>query len=143
MIDKRKCPVCGAEFALVPGMKPREFCSTKCAVRHHNAIAKAQRPTYTKKCVICGAEFETRRDTVCCCSPECSKAYKAEWQRLRRKGEVTVKSPQSDAQKDLMYYHERTYAKLRAARRSRPPVQAGWRGQPRMGGGASDTIAKP
>ena len=90
----------------------------------------------SKKCVICGAEFETRRDTVCCCSPECSKAYKAEWRRLRSKGKVTVKKPQSDEQKDHMYFYERTYAAIKRKRRARPAVVGGWRGTPCMGGGA-------
>ena len=132
------CPVCGAEF--VPrtgGGRPQKFCSHKCAVQHHNALAKAQRPSYTKKCAICGAEFETRRDTECCCSPECSRAYNAGWQRRRRKGEVTVKKPQSDAQKDMAFSIERTYAAIKRKRRARPTVVGGWRGQPCMGGGGS------
>ena len=139
MSGKIKCPVCGAEF--VPrtgkGGRPQKFCSAKCAVRHHNAIAKAQRPSYTKKCVICGAEFETRMPNVCCCSPECSKAYKAGWQRRRREKGWTPKRPQSDAQKDLMSFYKHTYAAIKRKRRARPAVVDGWRGTPVMGGGGS------
>lgn len=133
----KTCLVCGKEFALVPGIKPRKFCSRRCAVRYHNAIAKAQRPSYTKRCVICGAEFETRKPNVCCCSPECSRTYNAEWRRLRRKGEVTVKKPKSDAQKDHERFYERTYAAIKRKRRAQPAVVGGWRGTPCMGGGGS------
>lgn len=136
MSGKSKCPVCGAEFALVPGRKPRKFCSRRCAVQHHNAIAKARRPTYTKKCAICGAEFETRQPNVYCCSPECSKTYKAELQRRRREKGWTPKSPQSDAQKDHEHFYERTYAAIKRKRRAQPAVVGGWRGTPCMGGGA-------
>ena len=137
MSDKRKCPVCGAEFVLVPGMKPRKFCSNKCAVRHHQAIAKAQRPTYSKRCVICGAEFETRRPDGCCCSPECSKKNRGKLQRLLHKGKLTAKSPQSDAVKDHAHFYERTYAAIKRKRRAGPAVVGGWRGQPVMGGGSA------
>ena len=138
MSGKIKGPVCGAEFVPRTGRgRPQKFCSAKCAVQHHNALAKAQRPTYTKTCAICGAEFETRMPNVCCRSPECSRAYKAEWRRLRRKGEVTVKKPQSDAQKDRVRFIDSTYVAIKRKRRARPAVVGGWRGTPCMGGGGS------
>lgn len=134
-----RCETCGAEF--VPRKRgkgrPQMFCSPKCAVRHHQAIAKAQRPTFVKKCVICGAEFETRRDTVCCCSPKCSRAYKAEWKRRRREKGWAPKSPQSDAVKDHAHFYERTYAAIKRKRHARPAVVGGRRGQPVMGGGSA------
>ena len=138
MSGKSKCPVCGAEFAprTWKGGRPQKFCSNKCAVRHHNAIAKAQRPTYSKRCVICGSSFETRMPNVCCCSPECSREYRVEWQRLRRKGKLTARKPLSVAQIDHMYFYEHTYAAIKRKRRARPAVVGGWRGQPCMGGGA-------
>jgi len=137
MNDKRKCPVCGAEFALVPSMKPRKFCSNKCTVRHHQAIAKAQRPTFVKKCAICGAEFETRRMDSRCCSSACTREYKKVWRKLMREGKVEVKSPQSDVVKDRAVFIEHTYAAIKRKRRARPAVVGGWRGQPVMGGGSA------
>lgn len=72
-IGKRetKCSFCGKPL---PKYKTR-YCSSECATRGYNfskgLITHSE--ILTKKCVICGATFQTWRNKQSCCSTKCQK----------------------------------------------------------------------
>lgn len=62
------CAQCGKEFLAT--RRDRKFCSNKCCKNWQRAHSNC----YEKRiCVVCGKEFETRKDTtVCHCSRKCA-----------------------------------------------------------------------
>ena len=95
--------------------------------------------TYSKTCAWCGLEFTTTNPKGRFCTKLCRDRDWNKKLKLRRAAAPKAgKRPGSKTpeQRDAEHYYERTYRKIKNARRSRPPVQSGWRGTPCMGGGA-------
>lgn len=64
------CQFCGQKF-LSNGIGKIRFCSTKCNNAWHTHCDKE-----TRKCVVCGKDFQTRRQSrTVCCSPSCGVIF--------------------------------------------------------------------
>lgn len=70
------CPICGKPVPASKGVKPRKYCSSKCATKaSHEASSRRgykSPKNYSKVCVICDKEFETHRKGQECCSKSCA-----------------------------------------------------------------------
>lgn len=70
------CPICGKPVPASKGVKPRKYCSSKCATRaFHEGLARRgykSPKNYSTVCVICGKGFVTDRAGQECCSKSCA-----------------------------------------------------------------------
>ena len=75
------CPICGKPVPPSKGVKPRKYCSRKCATKAaHDLSAKRgyTRPKkYRKVCPICGEVFFAERDKQKCSSSTCGASLSA------------------------------------------------------------------
>ena len=74
-----KCPICGKTVPPSKGVKPRKYCSQKCASKAAYASALRRGYKHPKKfrkiCAVCGKVFFAVRDRQKCCSSSCGISF--------------------------------------------------------------------
>ena len=79
-----KCQHCGKSF-LVAG-STQKYCSPRCRKRSENETVRAAARTRPAKCIICGKNFLTSKNSKAkTCGPECLAAYKSELTTARER----------------------------------------------------------
>ena len=75
------CPICGNPVPPSKGVKPRKYCSQKCASKAAYASALRRGYKHPKKfrkvCAVCGKVFFSQRADIKCCSHSCGNSFSA------------------------------------------------------------------
>ena len=131
------CPICGKPVPASKGVKPRKYCSSKCATRaSHEGLARRgyKRPkNYSKVCVICGKGFVTDRAGQECCSKSCAGKLTAQIRGQSLRMSARVREEQKCerrarlAKRDLDYAESGCTAPVTVEVRGN--VVTEWRGQ--------------
>ena len=98
-----KCPICGKTVPPSKGVKPRKYCSTKCANRasHEFSVRRGykRKKKFRKVCPVCGKEFFAERDRQKCCSSSCGNSFAST--SRGRKSRMSAKARLAEEKKRL------------------------------------------
>lgn len=135
-----KCPICGKTVPASKGVKPRKYCSQKCASKAAYASALRRGYKHPKKfrkvCAVCGKVFFAHRDDQKCCSHSCGNSFSST--ARGRKSRLSAKARLAVEKKRLALERCRETANVTVEVRGN--VVTEWRGPRVIGCHAADHI---